>query len=66
MAGLAYGLARGMEAWLGTAGLTAQLAGGLLPVAVAAPAYLGIARALGVPEAASIVGALARLRGSGR
>ena len=46
----------GLETALGTRGLGAQLATGLLPVASGALAYIAVARLMGIEEARAIVG----------
>jgi putative peptidoglycan lipid II flippase len=52
MAPLAWGAARGLETALGTGGFVAQLGTGLVPVGVGVLAYVGAARAFGIPEIA--------------
>ncbi|MBI3931951.1 MAG: murein biosynthesis integral membrane protein MurJ [Acidobacteria bacterium] len=59
---LAWGAARGLESWLGTQGLAAQLANGLLPVGLGVLAYASVALGSGFPEARSIASALRRRR----
>jgi putative peptidoglycan lipid II flippase len=65
MAVLAGALASALEAGLGTRGILAQLATGLLPVAVGVVAYAGVTRLLGVEEASTLL-AIVRQRLRGR
>jgi len=65
MAVLAGALASALEAGLGTRGILAQLATGLLPVVVGVLAYAAVTRLLGVEEAATLL-AIARQRLGGR
>lgn len=60
MAALAFGSAQGVIALLGTRGLPALLAGGLLPVLVGVAAYAAAARALRIPELEDLLGVLRR------
>jgi putative peptidoglycan lipid II flippase len=62
MSPLAWAAAAGLEAWLGSSGLAAQLAGGLLPVGVGVLAYGGASRFLRIPEAEAILGLVHRRR----
>jgi putative peptidoglycan lipid II flippase len=64
-AALAMGLvARGLASWIeaavGASGLPAQLATGLLPVIAGVLLYFAVARALGVGEAAAVIGLVTR------
>jgi hypothetical protein len=63
MALVTWLLAQMLEAWLGSHGLVAQLATGLLPVLVGILVYGLAAYALKVPEAGAVV---ALLKGAGR
>jgi putative peptidoglycan lipid II flippase len=65
MAVLAGALASALEAGLGTRGILAQLATGLLPVAVGVVAYAAVTRLLGVEEASTLL-AIVRQRLRGR
>jgi hypothetical protein len=53
-------VARALEGWLGTKGLTAQLTCGLGPVAAGGLVYAGVALMLRVPEARLLLGAVRR------
>ena len=54
--------AAGLQGWLGARGLMAQLAVGLLPVAVGVGAYGAAARLLGLRELDAILAAIRRRR----
>jgi putative peptidoglycan lipid II flippase len=62
MAGAAFVVARALEAELGTRGLAANLATGLVPVGAGAAVYLGLALLLRIPEARELRAAVRRRR----
>ena len=62
MGGVTLALARGIEHALGSLGLAAQLATGLVPVAAGIAVYLGLTHALRVGEADVLVTLVARRR----
>jgi putative peptidoglycan lipid II flippase len=62
MGGAAWGTARGLESTLGTRGLAANAAAGLLPVALGGAVYLGLALLLRVPEARDLLAVVRRRR----
>lgn len=66
MAVCAWPACHGLERWLGTRGLVAQLATGLGPVLLGCLVYLGVARWWRIPEAAALLRVLARRAGPGR
>jgi putative peptidoglycan lipid II flippase len=55
MAGASWAAARGLEAWLGTAGSMARIVVGLAPVLLGGGVYLAGARALNIPEARELI-----------
>jgi putative peptidoglycan lipid II flippase len=62
MAVVAWLAASILESWLGTHGLRAQAATGLVPVVLGVVIYLGLTRLLRVPEAETLLEALRRRR----
>jgi putative peptidoglycan lipid II flippase len=62
MASAAWSAGRAVESVLGTRGLAANLAAGLLPVAAGVGVYLGAALLLRIPEARELLAALRRRR----
>jgi hypothetical protein len=62
MAPVAWLAAAALEGWLGTRGLPAQLAVGLLPVVVGVAAYAAASRLLRIPEAEAVESFVRRRR----
>jgi hypothetical protein len=62
MGAAAWGAARALESALGTRGLAANGATGLLPVALGGAVYLGLALLMRVPEARELLAVIRRRR----
>jgi putative peptidoglycan lipid II flippase len=62
MAPVAALSASALASWLGTRGLGAQLATGLVPVVIGAATYIAVSKLLGIPEADAVLSLVLRRR----